>query len=146
MTTRRMSPALLGLAQATSTDPYDTSRMALDARARQRMSEEAQAEEERLAEGPAFSGYMLDLGRGDRNRRLLGLSDPMSSNSGWDAWFESIREAGERQGKQAGFDLGESGLPDAPAPSGTLPLSLQGLKGVQYGYQGERPVAARFRR
>lgn len=144
----KMSPVLAGLAAATGSDPYDASRTSLEARARQRMIDDAQQEDADVAEGPAFPGYGLDMGRGDRNRRLLGLTSPMAGagGTGMDAFFESIREAGERQGKRAGYDLGESGLSDAPDANGTLPMSLQGLQGVQYKYDGTRPVAARFRR
>jgi hypothetical protein len=141
-----MSPVLHGLARATNSDPYDTSELALSARARERMMRDASEEDAVAQEQPFGGGYGLDLNRGDRNRRLLGQSDMKAPIGNWDAFFESIREAGERQGTHAGYDMSETSLADSPV-DGTVPLSLQGLQHAQYGYtNGGRPAGVRFKR
>ena len=141
-----MSPVLQGLARATSSNPYDTSEGALSARARERMMADAADEDAVAQANQTVPGYGLDMNAGDRNRRLLGLPDMKAPIGNWDAFFESIREAGERQGKTAGYDLGETSLNDSPV-DGTVPLSLQGLQHAQYGYsESGRPVAVRFKR
>lgn len=79
------------------------------------------------------------------NRPSLGSTLEFQGNGQWGPMFEALQEIGDRTGKDV--ELGLPGLPDAPAPSGTVPVSLQGLRGAKYSYTPEgRPTAVSFRR
>lgn len=79
------------------------------------------------------------------NRPSLGSTLEFQGNAQWGPMFEALQEIEERSGKDV--ELGLPGLPNAPAPSGSVPASLQGLRGAKYTYTpGGRPVAVSFRR
>ena len=152
MARNQMAQSLQALASLTGTDPYATDPMSLDARSRLREqtdtadADAAYADQQFNPENPYFG----------MNRNML-MERPSQQQARtniigggrWNGLFEAIREAGERQGKNVNYG-GLEGIRTAAriSPfSGTVPLSMQDLPGIEYlRTAGGRPIGMQYRR
>lgn len=117
--------SLLALAQASNTDPNDTSETALRARGNQRKDLADQQERDNVTADPSrqyFSSF--------NNRPIGGLDQQ------WSPFYEGVQESGERAtgNPDAKVSIGSAPGLTTDTERGTLPLSLQALPGASYNY------------